>query len=108
MELETRKLTTEEQLNHLIFEFHRIPVDYWWRKKYNIPFGSRQHREMNPIDMLIEYREEELIKEIQQQIEREEDEKEMRAIGIENNEVKMTQDEIDDEYENLDLSQFDK
>lgn len=62
---------------------------------------------MNPIDMLIEYQEEELVKELTQKIEQEENDKEMRAIGIETNEVKMSQDEIDEEFENLDLSQFD-
>ena len=101
--------TTKDKLNDFILEWHSTPVDYWWRQKYNVPFGSQRHREMNPIDMVIEYQEEELLKEIKQQIEREDEEKELRAIGINrSNEVKMSQTEIDDEFENLDLSQFNK
>lgn len=29
--------------------------DYWWRKKYNIPFNSEAHRNATPIDIKIEY-----------------------------------------------------
>ena len=47
----------EKEIEHYIFNWHSFPIDYWWRKKYNVPFGSRQHREQNFIDMLIEYQE---------------------------------------------------
>ena len=73
-------------------------IDYWWRKKYGVAFGSKEHREMNFIDMLIEYQEELNVK-----LARE------RAERIENDipdSEPMTQREIDDEYENLDLEQF--
>lgn len=29
--------------------------DYWWRKKYNIPFGSEAHRNISQIDIKMEY-----------------------------------------------------
>lgn len=29
--------------------------DFWFRRKYNIPFGSQQHREANQIDISFEY-----------------------------------------------------
>ena len=40
-------------------------LDYWWRKKHDVAFGSAAHREMNFIDMFIEYQEEVIIKRAQ-------------------------------------------
>lgn len=31
------------------------PIDKWYRKKYNIPFNSKRHRDISLIDMYIEY-----------------------------------------------------
>ena len=52
-----RKNNAQEEIDKFIFKWHDFPFDYWWRKKYKIPFGSQAHREMNFIDMYIEYRE---------------------------------------------------
>ena len=30
-------------------------LDYWWRKKYNIPFNSKNHRSISPQDMLLDF-----------------------------------------------------
>lgn len=70
-------------------------LDYWWRRKHNIAFGSEEHRKMNFIDMYIEYKEEEKIKKLQEQ---EYDD----CDGI-----KMSQEEIDNDYEQLNLKDFD-
>ena len=56
-----RKNNAQEEIDKFIFKWHDFPFDYWWRKKYKIPFGSQAHREMNFIDMYIEYREEFLL-----------------------------------------------
>ncbi len=75
-------------------------LDYWWRKKHNVPFGSPEHRAMNFIDMLIEYQEDEEVR-----IARE------RAIMEEYEDaggMKISQEEIDSDYDNLDLKQFNK
>lgn len=29
--------------------------DYWWRKKYNIPFNSEAHRNVSQIDIKMDY-----------------------------------------------------
>lgn len=55
-------LPIRDSANSFLSFWNSLYLDFWWRKKYNIPFGSSQHREMNPIDMLIEYLEEEQIK----------------------------------------------
>lgn len=38
-------------------------LDRWFRKKYNIPFNSMKHRELNPIDIRFEYEEDLFFKE---------------------------------------------
>lgn len=103
---------TKDEIEHFIFSWHEFPLDYWWRKKYNIPFGSRQHREMNFIDMLVEYREDLLLKELSKKEEEREEADFDRQFGLDKGSSKevvhMTQEEIDEDYDNLDLSQFDK
>jgi hypothetical protein len=29
--------------------------DYWWRKKYNVPFNSEAHRNISQIDIKMDY-----------------------------------------------------
>lgn len=42
---------------------NRFPLDKAFRKKYNIPFASERHRELNQIDIYYEWLEDELYKE---------------------------------------------
>lgn len=95
------KITLKESINNFLIDWHNFPIDYWWRKKYNVSFGSPQHRSMNLIDMSIEYTEH---VQVQKYLQNDE------SIEVEeqdSNVVHMTQEEIDEDYENLDLSQFD-
>ena len=104
------KRTIKDDVIHFIFRWHEFPLDYWWRKRYNIPFGSRKHREMNFIDIFIEYQEELLLRQTQEEYENRQSELEDEAIGLPSSNaeiVKMTEKEIDDDYENLELSEFD-
>lgn len=99
------KNNIKDEIKRFIFNWHEFPFDYWWRKRYNIPFGSPTHREMNFIDMYIEYQEELLLNDIIEQ----EDIEENIDLGINEKEiVKLSKQEIDDDYDNLDLSNFDK
>lgn len=103
------KRTIKDDVTRFIFSWHEFPLDYWWRKRYNIPFGSRQHREMNFIDICIEYQEGLLLKRIQDEYEQKQSDLEDEEIGLESSNkeiVKMTEQEIDDDYENLELSDF--
>jgi hypothetical protein len=97
MLLEGKKNSVREEVDHFIFKWHEFPIDYWWRKKYNVPFGSRRHREMSFIDMLIEWREDLIMN---KSIEEEKQ-------TVDENVVQMTAEEIDDAYENLNLEDFD-
>lgn len=88
------------------------PVDHWWRAKYNIPFGSPSHLDMDMIDMRIDYEEEELLRKVLEEKERRQEHEENVALGLthltgsDKEEIVMTPEEIEEEYENLDISQF--
>ena len=99
------KKTIKDDIVHFIFDWHVFPFDYWWRKKYNVPFGSKQHREMNFIDICIEYQEDFLLNKSQSEYDDSDEE-----LGISSSEdvIKPTIEEIDNDYDNLDLSKFDK
>lgn len=102
--------TLKDKVRHFILQWHDFSFDYWWRKKYNIPFGSKAHREMSFIDMFTEYQEEILLKELREEYLREQEAEENKALNISSDKevVKLSKKEIDEDYENLDLSQFDK
>lgn len=91
------KKALNNEVDRFIDWWHEFPIDYWWRKKYNVPFGSKQHREMNFFDMLIEWREDLAMVKLNTKVEDDE---------LDTNSLRMTQKEIDDEYENLDLGEF--
>lgn len=73
-------------------------LDYWWRKKYNVPFGSLKHRSMNFIDMYIEYQEEIEIKNLRERAKKSEEEYDEN--------IHVSQEEIDEDYEKLNLKEF--
>lgn len=73
-------------------------LDYWWRKKYNVSFGSLKHRSMNFIDMYIEYQEEIEIKNLREKAKKSEEECDEN--------IHVSQEEIDEDYEKLNLEEF--
>jgi hypothetical protein len=98
---------TQNSVDRFLFNWHDFPFDYWWRKKYHIPFGSSAHREMSFIDMYIEWREDMIVNRSLEQAEQQEEE-ELGMSSAPTNVVKMSQQEIEDDYENLDLEKFNK
>ena len=99
-------MITDEQTNKVYFSEHLTAYKCWRNIEsalieHNVPFGSSAHREMNFIDMLIEYQEEIEIKRMRIQAMRKEEEESMGDEA--ENVVHMTQQEIDDEYDKLDL-----
>lgn len=103
-----RTKTLKREVEDFVFDWNSFPVDYWWRKKYNVPFGSKKHREMSFIDMAIEWKEEHIMRSVFENKRNEEEEYEdkMFMLGTGKEVVKPTAKEIDEDYENLDLSQF--
>lgn len=96
-----KRLTLIENVRNFLIDWHQFPIDFWWRKNYNVPFGSKAHREMNLIDMSIDYIERlDMIK--YQNAENDDDmfeEKDERVVS-------MTQQEIDEDFDNIDLEKL--
>lgn len=103
------KTKIQTQANNFIFNWHEFPIDYWWRKRYKVAFGSKVHREMSFIDMFIEYQEELMfIKSAENN--NSEDEAENESLGLNRHKgenIPMTNKQIDEDYESIDLEQFD-
>lgn len=80
--------------NKIIKWNNQFPLDYWWRNKHNIPYGSSAHKEMSFIDMYFEYLEDRMMHEKSEEVQNE--------SSISN----ISQDEIDKDFDNLDLSKY--
>ena len=89
------------------------PIDIWWRKKYNVPFGSIKHREMSFIDMFIEFEEDNFFKELSISIEQNKIDNDIKDIDDLHNStdknnriISMTDKEIDKEFDELNLDDY--
>jgi hypothetical protein len=52
----------KESVKRFILDWDmRYPIDFWWRKRCGITFGSKLHREANFFDMALEFVEFELL-----------------------------------------------
>lgn len=95
-----------KEVNNFLVKWHNdFILDYWWRKKHDIAFGSSAHREMNFIDMFIEYQEEVAIRSAQLKAQRKEEEQWLGKERLESM-VEMSQEEIDEDYENIDIENY--
>lgn len=85
------------------------PYDKWWRQKYDIPFGSQKHREASFIFMAIEYSEDLYFLKLKEESFDKED-KEMSEFMNKSednkNVIKMNKKEIDKEFDDIDLENF--
>lgn len=86
----------------------RFFIDYWWRKKYKVPFNSSLHREICLIDMFIEYEEERLIKEfIEEERERQEDQEDYLFTGNPfKTDIKISLTSVEEIYDKIDLKGY--
>lgn len=83
------------------------PIDFWWRNKHKIPFGSEAHKAQNVLDMRIEFEEDLLVKE-----------QELSAIGKKYSKgrgdwlekrpdaIELSEERAEDIFENLNISQL--
>ena len=86
----------------------KYPYDRWWRKKYNVPFGSEIHRNASFIEMSFEYKEDMFYYKLKQKEEEDEDFKEI--VGENTNQdkkvIKMSKKDLDNEFADLKLDDF--
>lgn len=93
----------------------QYPWDRYWRKKYHVSFGSAEHRAMRFEDMVMDLMEDKVMKELEEENfhetltdffqaelpgEKEVLEKEGKKV------VKVSQAQLDRDFEELDISQF--
>lgn len=95
-------------IDDFIVEWNRrYPIDFLWRKKFGVRFGSPEHLATSHLNMAIEIREETLLNSFRKQRERANDEEEMRSIGVDVDRLretkKMSQNEIDSVFETFDI-----
>jgi len=81
--------------NEIVRWNNQFPIDYWWRKKYNVSYGSKAHREMNFIDMLIDYEEDKMMRNLGS----EKEEEEVKGYTV-------PQKELDADFDDLDISKY--
>jgi hypothetical protein len=70
-----------------------FPIDYLWRQKYGVAFGSPEHRQMSFLDMMFDFEEERMMKRIFGPPQEKKSDKIENIIS-------------DDDFENIDISQF--
>ena len=91
--------------------------DNWFRQKYKIPFASKAHKEQSLLAIFFEFKEDELIQKIKNELQEklENDENNFSYTDKNGNiteykkddkEVKLSKKEIDNEFDNLNLQDF--
>lgn len=78
--------------------------DFWWRQKYSVSFNSSQHRDVNQIDIKIEYLEFKMAEQAYLDARKNgEDAEEMKKTG---QWIKERTNISQDVFEKIDISQF--
>lgn len=94
--------TQRETIREFIVKWNNnYPIDFLWRKKYGVAFGSPEHRQMSFLDMVIDYEEDKMFTKILSKHAPKEDTVEDSTGG-----QRMTQKEVDETFDNIDLEQF--
>lgn len=85
------------ELRKFIIQWNNnYPIDFLWRKKYGVAFGSPEHRQMSFLDMMFDLEEEIMMNNLY---------KKREQNSIEN--VNKNKNEISDyDFDNLDVSKF--
>lgn len=102
-------MTPQEFKEYIVHWNNTFPLDYWYRKKYRIPFNSEKHREVSFIDIKFEYEEDLLINEqLKEEKRREERKIDYEVTGkllskLPKNYQIMSDEEVENWYEDLDI-----
>ena len=88
---------------------NKFPIDYWYRKKYNIAFNSKQHRQISLFDILCEWEEQNIAVILQNDRVLQEKRKLYNQTGvwIDDNEEEMSEQELDQFFESTSFEQLD-
>lgn len=81
-----------------------FPLDKWYREKYNLRFNSEEHRSVNPIDIYLEWVEDELHKELLEKAVQKREEQEQWDKGIVVKQRKIDKKKEEELFEKLKVS----
>lgn len=106
-----QKINLSSELRKFIVNWdNNFPIDFLWRQKHGIRFGSEEHKKADFITMVIEFEEakfvSEMIKAKQDRIEEAENGAIPGLERLKHREQKMSKKEVDDEYDSIDLNQY--
>lgn len=107
--LKIKHKSLSEEVDEFVISWNqKFPLDYWWRRKHGITFGSEQHRNTTYIQMMIEYREDKMMEELISEGNSADPmlEKEIDKLLPNGGQkiVKMTSKEVDHEFDNMDIA----
>lgn len=106
--LEKRDNKLKKEISDYIVKWNNnFPIDYWWRTKYKVPFGSEIHRNTNFIQMFIDYEEEKMMNQYFEKIKKKEEDGEFSELGKPAGK-EMSKKEVDDAFDNIDLTKYSK
>ena len=88
----------------------KFPLDRWWRNKYKIAFNSSAHRTQSPIDIWLEFVEEQLFVRFHNQRKQKEIDAYQPGRGdwLRAPSYKLTDEEIEDIYTKVDINKIEK
>jgi hypothetical protein len=100
--------------NFVLWWDSQFYVDFWYRKRFSIPFNSAAHREACFIDMYIEYEEDRFLSQLRKEREEDVEDKEfydmtgsfLKKAGTENEEL--TKEQEKEIYNNIDLKEMNR
>ena len=73
VDVEIKDKFSIKDIDNFIYDWNNnYPIDRWYRQKYNIAFGSPEHRVLSFIDMYIEWKEEQIFNEFLREGDKEE------------------------------------
>jgi len=94
---------SEKDFDNFVYKWNiENPIDRWYRQKYGIRFNSPEHRVLSFIDMLFEWKEDQLYNSAIQ-----DDNEYKKGDYLRKQEVKQEDLPSDEELMTLDFSQFD-
>lgn len=95
-------------LRNFIIEWdNNHPYDYFWRKKYNVSFGSERHLSMSFIDMKIELLEDIVYHNFVIEVRRDKKIDKTKLLNPIKRDETFSKEELEAEFENIDLDDFD-
>ena len=99
-------LLKKEDLEDFMYKWNiQFPIDRWYREKYKLRFGSDEHRRVKILDISFEYLEDQAYLKAQKQYEYTPNEG--KFLRTRKKEEKLTLEEVEREFKNIDLSKFD-